>query len=496
MRLGTRLTVYYVSAIAVVLVGFSIALYAMAAKHLHRQADERLEAALNTLTAAAEIEPNGLTWEPEERRLTFGRRTIEGQLSWRISDGQGGRVDGSAAGEVDRILARLGGVDTSPRRFASFTDASGVPWRMASRRLDHPRLGGDSPPLTARPPGHHDALILAAGTSLEGVRSDLRNLALTLGGLSLAVWMLALITGRKLSRMALRPVTEMAAAARAIEGYEPGSRLPAYEADDELGELCHSFNALLDRLGESMERQQRFTGDASHQLRTPLTSLQGHVDLALRQGRPPEEYRRVLSLVQSKTRDLRRIVDGLMFLSRADAEARRPALEEIELDAWLREYLDAWPGPRRCDIVYESDAAASRRVLVHPPLLGELLNNLLDNAAKYSPPNTPIKVRLSHHDDEVACSVSDLGQGIAPADLPRVFEPFFRTEAARLRGSQGVGLGLSVAARIADAFGGRLTAESTLGQGAVFTVELPERKSLGLENASRASGTHTVVPAT
>lgn len=496
MRLGTRLTVYYVSAIAVVLIGFSIALYAMTAKHRYRQADERLESALNTLTAAAEIEPDGVTWEPEERRLTFGRRTVEGQLSWRISDGRGGRIDGSATGEVDRILARLGGVDGPTRRFASLTDASGVPWRMASRRLDHPRFGGDTPGPAARPPGHHDGLILAAGTSLEGVRSDLRNLALTLGVLSLAVWTLALVTGQRLCRLALQPVTEMAAAARAIEGYEPGSRLPTPGADDELGELCHSFNALLDRLGESMERQQRFTGDASHQLRTPLTSLQGHVDLALRQERPPEEYRRVLTLVQSKTRNLRKIVDGLMFLSRADAEARRPALEEILLDAWLHEYLVAWPGPRRSDVVYESDASASCRVFVHPPLLGELLNNLLDNASKYSPPDTPITVRLSHRASGVSFSVSDVGRGIDRADLPHVFEPFFRTEDARLQGSQGVGLGLSVAARIADAFGGRLTADSSPGRGATFTVELPGRKTPDLKDANRASGTHAIVPGT
>ena len=89
MRLGTRLTVFYVSAIAVVLAAFSVVLFAMAAKHLYRQADERLESALNTLAAAAETEPSGVMWEPEERSLTFGRRTLEGQLSWRISDERG-----------------------------------------------------------------------------------------------------------------------------------------------------------------------------------------------------------------------------------------------------------------------------------------------------------------------------------------------------------------------------------------------------------------------
>ena len=97
--------------------------------------------------------------------------------------------------------------------------------------------------------------------------------SLTLAGLSLAVWTLALVAGRRLCRIALRPLTEMADAAHAIGGDEPGRRLPAPATEDELGELGRSFNAILDRLGESLERQQRFTGDASHQLGTPLTAL-------------------------------------------------------------------------------------------------------------------------------------------------------------------------------------------------------------------------------
>ena len=111
--------------------------------------------------------------------------------------------------------------------------------------------------------------------------------------------------------------------------------------------------------------------------------------------------------------------------------------------------------------------------LVHRPLLGELLNNLLDNAAKYSPPHTPIKVTLSRHNGAVRFSVSDTGPGIDRNDLPSVFEPFFRTEAARLRGANGIGLGLSVASRIAAVFGGRITVDSKPGEGSTFSVELP-----------------------
>jgi signal transduction histidine kinase len=166
-------------------------------------------------------------------------------------------------------------------------------------------------------PGQHDVLALGAATSLEGVHATLRNLALMLAGLSLVIWTTALAAGRRLCGAARRPLTEMAEAAHAIggDGDDARGRLPAPEVDDELGELGRSFKALLDRLGESLERQQRSSGDASHQLRTPLTALQAKVELALRQVRTLVEYRRVLALVQAKTRHLRQIVDGLTLLS-------------------------------------------------------------------------------------------------------------------------------------------------------------------------------------
>ncbi|WP_165071882.1 sensor histidine kinase [Paludisphaera rhizosphaerae] len=474
LKLGTRLTIYYVTAIAVVLVGFSIALYLLASKHLNRQAYERLEAALNTLSAAAEIEPDGVTWEPEERSLTFGRRTLEGPLVWRVADERGTRIDGSSTDEPDRKLSRLGVDEGADRRFATFADDSGATWLAMSRRLGRPPTAAAEAPLASPEEGRHEALILSVASSMEGVRSNLRNLALTLAGLSLAVWTVCLTTGRRLCRAALQPLTDMAAAAGAIEGDEPGRRLPIPAADDELAELGRTFNALLDRLGESLERQQRFTGDASHQLRTPLTSVQGQVDLALRQDRSPEEYRRVLTLVQSRTRHLRQIVEGLMFLSRADAEARRPALEEVAIDDWLKAHLDAWPGRGRVEVVHDEEPSSTPCLVhVHGPLLGELLNNLLDNAAKYGPPGSPIQVRLSRRDATVAISVSDEGPGIEPAEIARLFEPFYRTESARLKGAPGVGLGLSVAARIAAVFGGRITVENAAGRGATFTVHLP-----------------------
>src|SRR5262249_51255839 len=143
-------------------------------------------------------------------------------------------------------------------------------------------------------------------------------------GLSLTVWLVALFVGRALCRRALVPVRRMAASAADMDAADLGRRLPAAGTRDELDELSKAFNNLLDRLQESVERQQRFTGDASHQLRTPLTAILGQLEVALRRQRPVEEYEQVLTTVRQKAEHLRRIVESLLFLARADAEARLP----------------------------------------------------------------------------------------------------------------------------------------------------------------------------
>jgi signal transduction histidine kinase len=481
MRLSTRLMVFFLGSLALVLAGFSGSLYLLAWKYLHRQADERLEAALNTLVAAAEVNEAGVEWEPAERKLSFGRRTVEGPFFWQVSDGLGHRVDGSLAGAGDDAApppgAVSGGRPGAGTRPWSVVDARGRTWRVMLRRL--------SGPAQPQPPGGgpaeaqgriYESLEFRAATSLEGVDATLRNLAVSLAGLSSGVWALALVSGRRLCRRALRPVSAMAEAAHAIEGDEPGRRLPAPDTQDELGELGRSFNALLDRLQESFERQRRFTGDASHQLRTPLTAVQGQVDLALRRDRTPEEYRRVLSVVQRRVRHLRQIVEALLFLARADAESLRPGLTPMDLASWAEEHLRSWPDARRApdlSLALSPDPGGPFWVRAHPSLLAELVNNLLDNACKYSAPGTPIVVRLGRRGREVMLSVEDRGAGISPREVPHLFEPFYRSEAARHQGVGGVGLGLSVALRLAGALGGTIDVESEQGRGSAFTVRLP-----------------------
>jgi heavy metal sensor kinase len=495
MKLSTRLTLYFLSALALLLLGFSVALYWLAAKYLHHQADDRLEAVINTLVAAAEFSSSRVEWEPHERRLSFGRRVVEGQFLWVVYDDQGRRIDGSLL-DSEPLAPILRPSSTSGGRASSVVDRQGHPWRLMSRRLEPSHSFAESPPAASGPGGDRATgsgfLEIEAAVSLAGVRESLANLRTLLIVLAAGTWLLAFVAGGRLFRRALRPVTEMAAAAHSIGSEELARRLPAPASGDELEELGRAFNGLLDRLHESHERQRRFTGDASHQLRTPLTAMQGQVDLALRHERSPEEYRRVLSLVKRRTEHLRQIVDALLFLARADAESQRPTFEKIDLDVWLREHLEArpeQPSQSLVKLMVEPDGA--HHVHAQASLLGELLDNLLDNASKYSAPGTPVCVRLGRAQDEVSLSVEDHGTGITPQELPHIFDAFYRADQALRQNRTGLGLGLSVAARLARLFGGEIRVESTPGVGSRFTIHLPDADR---PSASSLDGQQAVRP--
>ncbi len=474
MRLSTRLSAFFLGALAAVLVGFSVALFASAWYYLHRQVEDRLNAALAVLAAAAEIKPGAVEWEPHERELPLGRDAGPDRLRWMVFDDRGRLVDRSAnlvdAELTPAWMPRPGSADL-PARLA---DLKGDPWRIGQRRIVPPprsvprRSDGQGPRARLFP-----TIVLAVAAPVGPADATLVALGWSLAGLSLGVWLLAAALGRGLLRQALAPLGRMVESARTIDAADPGWTIPEADTDDELDELARAFNGLLARLRVAYERQRRFSGDASHQLRTPLTALVGQIDVALRRDRPAEEYRRVLGLVRGQAGNLARIVEALLFLGRADAEAGLPDAETLDLAAWIAMHVARHPLAGSIQLVL---AEGPLNVHAHPALLGELVDNLVDNAAKYGDPGAPIVVRLRDDGQTAALSVEDRGPGIDPADLPRVFEPFFRSDRARRLGRPGVGLGLAVAKRIAGALGGMIGVESEAGRGCRFTLSLPKAR--------------------
>lgn len=481
MTLAGRLLLFFLATLALVLVGFSLTLFLLARSHLYRQLDDRLQATLNTLTAAAEVHPHGVEWEVNHR-LVAADLGNGMPMMWLVRDGDGRQIDGSKGVNSESPFASIAG-DGRNTAFGApqFDPREDVHWRGETWRVRGRQLqGGGKMPRDAQPDEGvgktYPVLAFSVGASLAPIAASLRMLALVLTALTIGLWSAAALLGRRLCTRALLPLARMAATARSITAAGLDRRLADTGTKDELAELGKAFNDLLANLQDSFERQRRFTGDAAHQMRTPLTALIGQIDVALRRERPAEEYQRVLALLHKQATQLRHIVEMLLFLARADAESILPHFETIPIDAWLNEHLQ----PRlsgeniRLEIATESAFA----VRAHASLLGQLVDNLLDNAHKYDKTGTPISIKVWRESGWVCVAVKDQGSGIAPADLPHVFEPFFRSSAARRDGVAGVGLGLAVAKRIAEAFHGTLEAASILGKGSCFTLRLPAAEDM------------------
>lgn len=469
MSLTRRLMLFFVGAIAMVLIGFSMALYALARHHLHSQVEERVQAALSTLVAVAEVSADGVEWETADRQLTLWPGSHGGALVWAVLAPDGKYVDRAAAREFASILDD--GVAGS-KSDASWFEPKEARWLFGQRLL---KPGPESPTVSPPDAGAHryPSLRCVVGTSLVPVDGTLRMLAATLSGLSLVLLLSALAVGQAVCRRALQPVTAMACTAREMDASTLGERLPVSTGGDEVEDLSCSFNSLLDRVEESFERQRRFTGDAGHQLRTPLTAMLGQIDVALRRDRSPDGYRETLAALREQTVRLGKIVEALLFLARSDADAEASGTEPVPLADWLREHLDQRQNHHDPAAVLHVDVVGDVVVRVQPILLGELVDLLLDNACKHGTPGQPIRLTLAKAGDSVELSVADHGPGIQLEDLPHLFRPFFRSGDARRRGIEGLGLGLAIARRLADALGGDISVTSRLGEGSCFTLRLP-----------------------
>jgi heavy metal sensor kinase len=488
MSLATRVSGFFLAALALVLVGFSTTLYLLAGSHFQRDLDERLVTALDVLSGGVDVQPGRVEWEPLARPMIKSAASQEDPVRWIVSDGQSKVLENCWTDlDTDDIVRVLSLSPDVGHVHGSFVDRAGRHWRLAVQ-------GIPAAPSSASPPDHGEideasghvksgtsslhgspSLILATGTPSEPMEISLRNVALTLAGLSIATWLLAALVGRRLCDRALSPVTRMAKVACAMTAADRDQRLPSPQTGDEFDALAKSFNGLLDRLQQEFERQKRFTGDASHQLRTPITALIGQLEVARRRERTVADYQQVLDQVHGEARRLCQIVESLLFMARAENEAGRPDLKPLELVSWLRAHYGAWSSHERGgDLCLEIELEPPVWVRVHAHLLGQLLDNLLDNACKYSSTGSPIGVRLWRDATMVALAVEDHGFGLNAEDLPHVFEPFYRSAASRRRGVAGVGLGLAVVERIASVFGGTITAESEPGRRTRFVLRLKE----------------------
>jgi len=315
--------------------------------------------------------------------------------------------------------------------------------------------------------------IVQVGMSLNRARSALRRYLDTLVVLIPLGVALAAMGGALIARTALRPVDEMALAARRITAEDLGQRISLRGTGDELDRLAATLNGMLARLAAAFTEMQRFTADAAHELRTPLTALKGGIEVSLRAGRSGEEYRRVLEESLEEVERLIRLAEDLLLLSRSTAGPEAPR-GHVDLEPLLLDVFDV--GVRLAQgtgvsvrVNDASPAAVSGDALA----LRRAVLNLVENAVKYTPAGGKVELSLTSGDGQATIAVQDTGIGIGAEDQERIFEPFVRLDAARARETGGTGLGLAIARAIALAHGGTLTLDSEVGAGSRFVLRLP-----------------------
>ena len=284
---------------------------------------------------------------------------------------------------------------------------------------------------------------------------------------------LAAAGGRLMARAALRPVDEMALAARRIDAEALARRITVRGTGDELDRLAETLNGMLARLENTFGNMRRFSADAAHELRTPLTALKGTLEVALRAERSGAEYRAALASALEEVARLVRLAADLLLLSRASAGPESPRAR-VELEGLVLDVADV--GARLAKdhgVSVRVGAVAPVAVLGDAGALRRALLNLVENGVKYTPAGGRVEISVAEVGGEVVMAVEDTGPGIDPRDTARIFEPFVRLDAARDRESGGSGLGLAIARSIIVAHRGSLAVERRDPSGSRFTIHLP-----------------------
>lgn len=326
-------------------------------------------------------------------------------------------------------------------------------------------------------PGRAATLAVQVAGSLDDVNRTVAMasvLFLVLGGALLLALGLA---GTLITRRAFRAIDEVVQQAHRISDANLSERLPSPGTADEVGRLVETLNAMLARIEHGMEAQRRFTADASHELRSPLSRLRTELELALRRPREPAAYVQTLRSALDEVESLSLLVEELLVLARIDAGQEREAAETVALDRLAEEAVRRLePMARERGIRLRLELLAPVAVRVARGAANLALANLLDNALKFSPDGGTVHVDVfaPPGSGEAVVRIADHGPGIRSDELPHLFERFYRGAGARSdEATPGLGLGLALSQAVVQGHGGRIEAMNAPGGGARFELRLP-----------------------
>jgi two-component system, OmpR family, sensor kinase len=347
---------------------------------------------------------------------------------------------------------------------------------------------------------------LIVGIPLEDVDHTLHHLFIVELVVVLTVLLAMAILAWWVVKLGLKPLGAMEQTADAIAAGDLSQRVEIVDPNTEVGRLGIAMNEMMQQIetafaarAASEARLRRFVGDASHELRTPLTSIRGYAELFRRGAADrPEDLAKAMRRIEEEANRMGVLVDDMLLLARLD-QGRPLERQPVDLTRIARDAVDDF---RAVSPERPVDFAPAGSVLVpgDEARLRQVLGNLMQNARRHTPPETPVHVRVYSGATEAVIEVADEGPGMEPEDASRVFERFWRSDPSRTRASGGAGLGLAIVAAIADAHGGRAEVQTSPGQGATFRVRLPLNAPIVAEqhghNGAEAAPPNTTPPDT
>ena len=446
MTLRARLLIGLIALTAVGLGVFGAVTYRLTRTQVYDQVEHNLDGSVRYVTAAMRLEP------PPEYRGVTGRAPVGTYVEIRDS----GDLVQFYSGDGPKLPPHL-----KPGRYSYGSPA----YRVQVLSIDN-----TGQQLIVAIPMHD-----AQETLQHLLTVELLVALVVLLSLGVLTWFVI--------KLGLRPLAEMEQTAGAIAAGDLSRRVDVVDEHTEVGRLGIALNEMLYKIEEafhereeSEERLRRFVGDASHELRTPLTSIRGYAELFRRGAADrPEDLEKAMRRIEEEAGRMGVLVDDLLLLARLD-QGRPLARDHVDLS---RITIDAVDDARTVapERTFDYTPNGAVEVTGDEARLRQVLANLLQNAVRHTPTDTPVHVRVATEGDDAIIEVRDEGPGMGPEDAAHVFERFWRSDASRQRASGGTGLGLAIVAAIADAHGGRAEVQTAPGEGATFRVRVPRNRA-------------------
>jgi heavy metal sensor kinase len=470
-----RLTLWYSLFLAVTMIVLGGSVLWLVQRALYKNADDVLRSKAAAVQTEADVEKGRLTFDPstvpgtETPTVTIGLDIVrlwdrKGRLVYG-RDGFPG-VPSPDAATLQFIIADQRAFDT-----AHATDGTTIRLYLEPVRDDKGKVVGT----------------VQIGRSLAEIEAVLDQIWVLGAGSLLIGLVLAGVGGYVLAGRALAPVDRITRAAERIGAEDLGQRLALPLPDDELGRLARAFDGMIGRLDEAFQRQRRFTADAAHELRTPLSIICARAEAARNRPREASYDARALDDIYAESQRLRQLVESLLVLARIDA-SQSLKLAPVDLEDLVADVAERIaPRAQERDVELRALIAETAPVLGDATWLTQLLLNLLDNALRHTPPGGHVTLSLDPAPGGVALGVADTGEGIAAKHLPHIFERFYRADQARTRLTGGAGLGLAICGWVAEAHHGRITVESEVGRGTIFALWLPTASPASIPRSAHES---------